>query len=146
MIKTLSALVAGSMTLLALNACKKAPEEPSKSASVILETNLPVETLATGTFSGRNDHIVTGDVRIVETGGKRFVELAADFSLDNAPDPKVGLGAGNYDPSTNLGHLQNNTGSSRYDIPEGLDTDQYSEVYIWCDRFSVALGVATLED
>ncbi|MFK8184865.1 MAG: DM13 domain-containing protein [Phormidesmis sp.] len=100
--------------------------------------------IATGTFEGKSDHITTGSVDIVERGGKYYIELGDDFSLDNAPDPKVGLGKNGYDPITQSGELRSLTGASTYELPDGLDISSYNEVYIWCEKFSVPLGVAVL--
>ena len=50
------------------------------------------DTLATGTFVGASDHITTGGVSVVSNDGVVQIVLADDFSLDGAPDPRVGLG------------------------------------------------------
>ena len=100
--------------------------------------------LATGQFTGAGDHIVTGGVEVVEVEGNYFIQLADDFSLDNAPDPKVGLGRDGYDPETKAGELISLTGASTYQVPAGIDVEAYNEVHIWCERFSVPLGIATL--
>jgi len=100
------------------------------------------DILAKGSFTGASDHITTGGVHV--TAGT--VELQDDFSLDGAPDPKVGFGNdGVYDADTTLAVLENNTGAQTYQIPEGLDPSAYNEVYIWCEKFAVPLGVAKLQ-
>ncbi|WP_432612907.1 DM13 domain-containing protein, partial [Litoreibacter halocynthiae] len=35
-------------------------------------------------------------------------------------------------------------GASTYKIPAGIDPDDYNEVWIWCEKFNVPLGVAKL--
>ncbi|MEM9792879.1 MAG: DM13 domain-containing protein, partial [Pseudomonadota bacterium] len=37
-----------------------------------------------------------------------------------------------------------NTGRSQYEIPSSIDVSAYNEVWIWCERFNVPLGVAKL--
>ncbi len=115
---------------------------------------LPVITLASaalsatatrsGTFVGKSRHTTTGSVRIVENGGTFSVQLGDDFTFDGAPDPKVALGRNGYDPNTLLAPLAKNTGAQTYEIPSSIDVASYNEVWIWCEKFSVPLGLATL--
>ena len=91
------------------------------------------------TFQGINNHTVTGTAEIAGT----TVNLLDDFVFDSAPDPRVALGKdGVYDPATLMGALESNTGASKYSLPAGINPDDYNEVYIWCERFNVPLGVA----
>ncbi|SLN40510.1 Electron transfer DM13 [Roseovarius albus] len=95
-----------------------------------------------GEFSGRNNHITTGKAELA----KNEVVLFKDFSLDGAPDPRVGLGKdGKYDPKTDLGKLKKLKGKQSYALPADVDVSKYNEVYIWCRKFSVPLGVAKLD-
>ncbi len=99
-----------------------------------------------GEFTGASDHITTGGVQIVKTSdGGAVVILDADFSLDGAPDPRVGFGKdGSYAEASDLGFLQSLTGVQIYIVPASVDVDNFNEVYIWCRKFSVPLGVAAL--
>ena len=94
----------------------------------------------TGTFKGASNHVTTGTAEIA--GNK--VNLLADFTFDGAPDPKVALGKNGYDKDTLMGLLKSNNGASSYEIPAGIDASQYNEVWIWCEKFNVPLGVAKL--
>lgn len=99
-----------------------------------------------GLFEGRNDHVVGGRASIQRTDDGFVIALGDDFSLDGAPDPKVGLGSdGAFDPATLLGALQRTAGAQTYAVPEGIDPAKYDEIYIWCEQFAVPLGVATLD-
>ncbi len=99
-----------------------------------------------GTFTGASDHITTGTVEIVQEGGSYVVKLGSDFSLDGAPDPKVGFGKdGQYVDGTLIGILKSLTGEQDYVVPASLDISDFNEVYIWCEQFSVPLGVASLK-
>lgn len=93
-----------------------------------------------GNFSGTNGHVTKGTVEVL----KDTVELLPDFSFDGAPDPKVAFGRNGYDPKTLMGPLKSNSGASSYPIPAGINPDDYNEVWIWCERFNVSLGVAKL--
>lgn len=98
-----------------------------------------------GTFTGASDHITTGGLTIVKTAdGGAVVILDSDFSLDGAPDPRVGFGKdGAYAEATDLGALQNLTGVQVYVVPASVNVDDFNEVYIWCKQFSVPLGLAS---
>jgi len=102
--------------------------------------------IATGTFVGASDHITTGSVQIVKNDdGSHTVILGEDFSLDGAPDPRVGFGYdGEFDVATNSGLLASLDGKQSFTVPAGVDPAAYNEVYIWCLKFNVPLGVATL--
>lgn len=99
-----------------------------------------------GEFTGASDHITTGGVKIVKTAdGGAVVILDSDFSLDGAPDPRVGFGKdGKFSDASDLGALQNLTGVQVYIVPASVNVDDFNEVYIWCKKFSVPLGVADL--
>lgn len=99
-----------------------------------------------GTFTGASDHITTGGVQIVKTAdGGAVVILDSDFSLDGAPDPRVGFGKdGKFVEASDLGKLQNLTGVQVYIVPPSVNVDDFNEVYIWCLKFGVPLGVADI--
>lgn len=98
-----------------------------------------------GSFYGVNNHVVTGGASIVSYNGGHAVKLGSDFVLDGAPDPKVGFGSnGRYVDGTLIGKLTSNTGEQLFPIPAGMDISQFNEVHIWCEKFSVGLGVAPI--
>ncbi len=102
---------------------------------------------ASGLFTGASDHITTGGVSIVKTAdGGAVVILDSDFSLDGAPDPRVGFGVdGVYKDASDLGELVSKTGVSVYIVPPSVNVDDFNEVYIWCRKFAVPLGIAALK-
>ncbi|KIC49714.1 DM13 domain-containing protein [Tateyamaria sp. ANG-S1] len=104
-------------------------------------------TVASGTFTGASDHITTGAVDVIKNAdGSHTIVLGDDFSLDGAPDPRVGLGTnGQYDSKTDSGLLGSLTGAQSFIIPAGVDVSAFNEVYIWCKKFSVPLGIAKLK-
>ena len=120
----------------------------SLSISLAATAYAHAESLAyNGTFHGLSNHVTTGNVSIfkAENGGSILL-LGKDFSLDGAPDPSVGLGKdGKYDSKTNLGNMTKINGRQVYIIPDDLDWSAYNEVYIWCAKFTVPLGVAPLK-
>ena len=103
------------------------------------------EIVASGTFTGASNHVTTGGVSVVKTTDGLAVLMGADFNFDGAPDPKVGFGkAGQYDINSQLSHLQSNRGEQSYSIPASLNVDDYDEIYIWCEKYNVPLGVAKI--
>lgn len=103
------------------------------------------QTIASGRFEGRSDHITSGGVSIVKTATGYQLVLDADFELDGAPDPILGFGNnGEFVKSTKISSLNSKTGAQSYQLPEGFVPGQYTEAYVFCEKFSVPLGVATL--
>lgn len=103
-------------------------------------------SVASGTFTGASDHITTGGVEVIKNDdGSHTVVLGADFSLDGAPDPRVGFGKdGKYDLATGMGLLKSLNGQQSFTVPAGVDPSDYNEIYIWCLKFNVPLGVASI--
>ena len=102
------------------------------------------QVLATGAFEGRSQHVTTGGVSIRKTDDGYFVDLAEDFSLDGAPDPTLGFGNPDFITETQFSALLKKDGFQSYKLPDGVDPMQYETIYVWCEEFSVPLGVATL--
>lgn len=100
-----------------------------------------------GSFAGASDHITTGNVSIVKTAnGGAVVILDTNFSLDGAPDPRVGFGKnGKFAEATDLGALAKINGLQVYAVPASVNVDDFNEVYIWCKQFAVPLGVASVK-
>jgi hypothetical protein len=103
------------------------------------------EDVATGTFTGQSGHRTSGTVTLYRTAEGYTVELGSDFIHDGAPDPKLGFGRGGYDAASKFSHLRANTGAQSYDIPAAIDAGAYTEVWVWCERYSVPLGLAKLK-
>ena len=79
-------------TVLAISAaaCSPATSTQTNNAPAVVQTAVQNTTvISSGTFSGRSDHITTGDVRLEKTATGYQLSFAADFSLDGAPDPIV---------------------------------------------------------
>lgn len=98
-----------------------------------------------GTFEGRTNHVTKGSVTLSTTASGYILTLSDDFYLDGAPDPVIGFGtSGKYMEASKINDLKSKRGAQAYELPEGLNPTQFNEVYVWCERFSVPLGVATL--
>ena len=98
-----------------------------------------------GTFTGLSNHITTGGVSVVETADGWEIHLHEDFTFDGAPDPRVGFGKdGTFVDPTDFEPLRSDAGAQVYKVPAEIDPTEFSDVFIWCRKFSVPLGVASL--
>ncbi|MEM9765920.1 MAG: DM13 domain-containing protein [Pseudomonadota bacterium] len=99
----------------------------------------------TGSFVGASNHIAKGEVTLVETETGWEIHLSESFWFDGAPDPRVGFGKnGRFADRTDFKPLGKNAGAQVYQVPADIDPAEFSEIFIWCRRFSVPLGYATL--
>lgn len=98
-----------------------------------------------GSFTGKNDHVVTGSFEIVKTDGGYTLTLSDDFELDGAPDPKLGFGKNGYVKGTIFSKLNKLKGKQVYKLPADVDPSDFNEVWVWCEKFDVALGVAKVK-
>jgi len=103
----------------------------------------------TGSLSGRKGYTVSGTVNVVKDGGSTKVVLNDNYLFDqgkNPPDIKIGFGNGeSYSKGSKIhDKLSIKKGAASFDVPASIDTDKYSELYIYCEQFSVILAVAPL--
>ena len=133
-------------------------EEEGMPAEVDVEEAMPdmpeqpqIRVEASGPFINRS-HPTRGNAIVLGDGtGQRFLRFE-DFRTDNGPDLNVYLTtapqdapAGQFDDDfIDLGDLKGNVGSQNYEISRDVDLSRYSTVVVWCVRFSVAFGAATL--
>ncbi len=108
------------------------------------------KTISSGDFMSYA-HETKGSAKVVSVDDKQFVQLS-NFSTSNGPDVHLYLVSGN-DASQDavkkngyldLGTLKGNIGDQNYEIPAGTDLSKYQAVSVWCARFAVAFGGASL--
>ncbi|MFK0252777.1 DM13 domain-containing protein [Streptomyces sp. NPDC090445] len=103
-----------------------------------------------------HEHTTTGKARVIELpDGSRTLRLE-NLDTSNGPDLRVWLtdapvkegvaGWRVFDDGkyVSLGKLKGNKGDQNYPIPGDLRLADYTSVTIWCDRFDVSFGAATL--
>jgi Electron transfer DM13 len=96
-----------------------------------------------GTFES-GAHTTKGTIRVLTgTGGTTFLRFE-NFSTENGPDLKVYLRKRETDRFVSLGSLKGNIGSQNYVLASDINVADYDTVDIWCSRFSVSFGTATL--
>lgn len=101
------------------------------------------QEVESSSFQGENDHIVSGDVKIVKKGDVQYLVFGRNFRFDGAPDPKIGFSRGDrFDQRSVFSGLNKDKGKQIYRLPVDFDASDYDEVTIWCDKFSVSLAEA----
>ncbi|WBB54999.1 DM13 domain-containing protein [Verrucosispora sp. WMMD573] len=150
--------VAERLTVVATPATSAAPTgsaTPTASAA----SASPDATAATLVSSGEfisHEHDTSGSARIVRTAdGQHRLELVG-LNTSNGPDLRVWLtdqpviegrdGWHVFDDGrwVELGRLKGNLGDQGYAIPDDVELSDLTSVSIWCKRFAVSFGAATL--
>ncbi|WKU08354.1 DM13 domain-containing protein [Micromonospora sp. HUAS LYJ1] len=103
-----------------------------------------------------HEHDTSGTARIVRTAdGEHRLELVG-LDTSNGPDLRVWLsdqpvrtgraGWHVFDDGrrAELGRLKGNRGDQAYAVPAGTDLAELTSVTIWCQRFAVSFGAASL--
>jgi hypothetical protein len=105
-----------------------------------------IRELRAGEFQGVGVHSAKGTAKILDTNGRKFVRLENDFEVTNGPDLFVYFGNnGQYDGAAQIAPLKGNVGGQNYEVPENINPEQYSEVWIWCKQFSVPFARSELK-
>ncbi|MEL7543158.1 MAG: DM13 domain-containing protein [Pseudomonadota bacterium] len=97
-----------------------------------------------GDFRGVEGKQATGSFEIFRDGDRTLIRLSDDFSLTRVPDPKLSFGNGAYVDGTTYALLTSFNGEQVYEIPSHLNPAAFSQVWIWCEEFSVPLAVAEI--
>ncbi|KZB83777.1 DM13 domain-containing protein [Amycolatopsis regifaucium] len=130
---------------------------PSGSAASASAAPAPKEpaVVATGELIS-HEHTTSGSVRILRAADGSLVLRLENLDTSNGPDLRVWLtdapvlpgkdGWFVFDDGAHMsaGKLKGNKGSQNYTLPAGTDLARYSSVTIWCERFSVSFGAASL--
>ena len=107
------------------------------------------QLVAFGEWQGSDDfHFARGDAYIVETEPGVYILRVENFSVRNGPDLFVYLSRnpdGWEEEAINLGDLKATDGAFNYEIPSDIDIDEFKSAVVWCRRFAVLFGHATLE-
>lgn len=112
-------------------------------------------TLARGSLIS-HEHDTRGAVAILRLADGSRVLRIEGLDTSDGPDVEVWLSDAHVVPGQagwhlfddgryhDLGDLKGNRGNQNYAIPAGVDLADYRSVTIWCDRFNVSFGAATL--
>ena len=90
-------------------------------------------------------HPATGTLRVITDGGKTFVRYE-NYKTINGPDLFVYLSKDqNAQEFVNLGELRGTEGNINYEVPEGINIDEYRYVLTWCKKFGVLFNSVDLK-
>ena len=119
-------------------------------------TRAPSATLLREGALVAQEHATSGTAQLVRLSDGRHQLILRNLSTSDGPDLRVWLtdqpvlpgskGWSVFDDGSHveLGRLKGNHGTQVYDIPASLDVSSYRSVSIWCKRFAVSFGAATL--
>lgn len=121
-------------------------------AALMLAAGLAVPSFAdmmmsgkTGMLSGFPGHNASGNASITKDAmGRATLELTG-IKVDKVPDGRIYLAkGGDHTKGVELGTLTQFVGDVSFPIPETAMVDDYDSVVIWCKKFDVGIGKATL--
>ncbi len=121
-------------------------------ASTAMARTTEPTILAKGDFRGLA-HETKGTAAVYQLGDGKKVLRLTNFETSNGPDVHVYLVAAEAanDNDTvkksgfiDLGSMKGNIGDQNYDVPADVDLGKYQSVSIWCARFGVNFGAASL--
>ncbi len=143
MIKLSHLAAALAIGLSGVAACAPAAFAESAAASVTISSELP-----SGDFIKKKKRL-KGAWEVVQRGEKTFIVFGDDFRAANGPDLKIFLspqsvsdvtGKTAVNGSINIGELKATKGAQEYEIPAGVNLDDYSSVLVHCEAYSVLWG------
>ncbi len=100
--------------------------------------------VSSGSFVGKSKHVTAGSATIRKSSEGYVLELGDDFDFDGAPDPKFAFGKNGVNKETIFSALKENKGAQSYEIPDSINPQEFNEIWLWCKKFDVPLGVAKL--
>jgi Electron transfer DM13 len=90
-------------------------------------------------------HPASGQLRIVKDGEKTYVRYEG-YKTINGPDLFVYLSKDlDAKDFVDLGELRGTEGNINYEVPEGVDINDYRYVLTWCKQFGVLFNSVDLE-
>jgi hypothetical protein len=125
--------------------------EPDAEIDEDMPASSPI-ALVSGEFEDFDSfHNGSGTATVYDLEDGSLVLRLEDFDVTNGPDLHVLLvpdgdpdGRDDVTGYVDLGELKGNIGDQNYDIPPGVDIDDYGSVVIYCQPFHVIFSVAAL--
>uniref|UniRef100_A0AAU2JL56 DM13 domain-containing protein n=1 Tax=Streptomyces sp. NBC_00049 TaxID=2903617 RepID=A0AAU2JL56_9ACTN len=129
-----------------------APATPDAAAGLPAEPR----TVAQGTLIS-HEHATTGTVKLLRLADGSHTVRLENLDTSNGPALRVWLtdqpviegsdGWHVFDDGkhVSLGELKGNKGDQNYAVPADVNPADFRSLSIWCDRFDVSFGAATLD-
>lgn len=121
-------------------------------ASVNAEPIAKNVTLSSGNFVTVDaGHPTQGTATIIEENGQKYLQLSDSFRTASGPtvyvvfhrNSSVARSLQSQDYVT-LAPLFSTSGAQRYRIPSSIDLNAFNSVAIWCERFNITFGYASI--
>lgn len=94
-------------------------------------------------LSGIDGHHASGKVSFAMGMNNKHVLTLSDIKVDKVPDGYVYLTKNaNRMHGVELGMLKQFSGTVSFDLPAGVNPDDYDSVVIWCKKYNVEIGRA----
>jgi len=98
-----------------------------------------------GMLVGSEGHHAAGQAALDMGMGNETVLTLSDIDVDKVPDGRVYLTkGGDRMHGVELGRLNQFSGTVSFDVPPGVDPEDFDTVVIWCKKFNVEIGRAAL--
>ncbi|GAA0625363.1 DM13 domain-containing protein [Kribbella sandramycini] len=139
---------------------KEAPKSAAPKPSAPVQTPVQKEKGGAGVLLRgeliSHEHETSGRVAVLRLADGRRVLRFEGLATSDGPDLRVWLSDARvlegrkgwhvFDDGRykSLGKLKGNRGNQNYVIPESVRLEDFRSVAIWCDRFNVSFGAATL--
>lgn len=123
-----------------------AVEESNQDEGTAMSDSMPSEAqlLAEGGFKPRA-HEVDGKALLIQDGNNKILRFE-DFETLNGPNLHIYLSSELGDSDfIDLGKIKATSGNVNYEIPDGVDTNKYNKVLVWCVPFRVLFSYAELQ-
>jgi hypothetical protein len=143
----------GILVLLVSCADAKAPNssnaDPESGQTLPLIAKGDQSILKSGQFTSA-EHQTLGKATIFSSKGKTILELDSSFQTDDGPDLFVLLHQdatpSSYTPPEfeTVSQLKRTSGLQQYEIPTSWKLEKYNSIVIWCKKFDVTFGYASL--
>jgi len=99
-----------------------------------------------GSLTGSSGHQASGQA-ILRDGPMGAILSLENISVDRVPDGRIYLARdGDRRKGIELGHLETFKGEVSYTLPDKADAAFFNSVVLWCEKFSVEIGRATLTE
>lgn len=136
------------ISTVAVGCTKEVADSPIENQNTNTTNNPRAEA---GTFKAIG-YSIKGKVEVVTADSQQYLVFNENFKTDNGPDLLVILYRNDVPPKyrikekdyVQIAPLQKPSGKQRYAIPQNIKLADYKSVAIWCRKFNVTFGYATL--
>ncbi len=117
--------------------------EKSMSKDGMMDKNKGMEKRINAMLMGSDGHHAAGKVSFDMGMNNAHVLTLSDIKVDKVPDGYVYLAKdGDWKHGVQVGMLKQFTGTVSFDLPAGVNPEDFNTVVIWCKKFNVEIGRA----